>query len=499
MTILEPNLALFDSFEAKLLVDGRLVDAGDGRTFPNIDPYFERELGVTPDANVADAEAAVLAARRAFDETSWADDHAFRARCLRQLHTAVRKRHEDIRQILVSEVGCPVSMTRLLMLDGPTEDLALYADQAESYRYETALPQGSSGAPGERLVLRRPFGVVVAISPYNYPLHSLVIKTAPALAAGNTVVTKPSPLTPWTAALIGRLIAEETDIPPGVFNVISSSSVEVAETLVRHPAVDMVTFTGSTAIGREILRSTASTVKKSIMELGGKSPHLILEDADITAAVRWGLLALFRHAGQGCTKLTRVLLPRSRYEEGLAAAEATAAAVAWGNPRDERTIMGPLVSSAQRDRVMSYIARAHHEGAKLLTGGTAPERHGFFVEPTAFYDVAPDATIAQEEIFGPVAAIIPYDDLEEGILIANGTEFGLSAAVWGASPQRAIQVARRIRAGTITINGTYWHGSDTPFGGMKQSGLGREQGIVGFEEFLDYQVMGHPRFEDQAL
>jgi aldehyde dehydrogenase (NAD+) len=496
MTILAPDLALLGSFEARLLIDGRLIEAADGRTFPNVDPYLERELGVTPDASVADAEAAVLAARRAFDETGWADDHAFRARCLRQLHAAVRVHQEDIRQILVSEVGCPVSMTRKLMLDGPMADLALYADQAGNYRYETALPQGGSGAPGERLVLRRPYGVVTAISPYNYPLHSLVIKTAPALAAGNTVVTKASPLTPWTAALVGRLVTEETDMPPGVFNVISSSSVEVAETLVRHPAVDMVTFTGSTAVGRQILRSTAGTVKKSIMELGGKSPHLILEDADVAAAVRWGLLALFRHAGQGCTKLTRILLPRSRYEEGLAAAKATAAEVAWGNPRDERMIMGPLVSSAQRDRVLSYISVAQQEGGQLLAGGTAPGRTGYFVEPTVVCDVAPDATIAQEEIFGPVAAIIPYDDVEEGIRIANGTVFGLSAAVWGGSPRAAIQVARRIRAGTTTINGTYWHGNDTPFGGMKQSGLGREQGLTGFEEFLDYQVMGHPALDD---
>jgi aldehyde dehydrogenase (NAD+) len=480
------------SFTPSLLVDGTLCQAADEATFPNIDPFSERELGVAANGTPDDAARAIAAARRAADETSWSTDHRFRARCLRQLHEAMRRHSEDIRSILVSEVGCPISMTRLLMLDGPLQDIAEYAEMAESYGYEQELPAGSSGAPGGRLVLRKPAGVVLAISPYNYPLHSLGIKAVPALAAGNTVVTKPSPLTPWTAAFVGQLVAEETDIPPGVFNVITANSVGVADLMVRHPAVDLVTFTGSTSVGREIMRNAAGTVKKTIMELGGKSAHLILADADVQAAVRWGLLALFRHAGQGCTKLTRILLPRSRYEEGVAAAAATASEVAWGDPWDERTIMGPLISAQQRERVLGYIANAAGEGGRLVAGGHAPQRPGYFVEPTVFADVSPASTIAREEIFGPVAAIIGYEGLEEGIRIANGTVYGLSAAVWGGDPDEALAVARRMRAGTTTVNGTYWHGSDTPFGGMKQSGVGREQGIVGFEEFLEYQVIGHP-------
>jgi aldehyde dehydrogenase (NAD+) len=480
------------SLTPSLLVDGTLRQASDGATFPNIDPFSERELGVAADATPDDASRAIEAARRAADETSWSTDHRFRARCLRQLHEAMSTHAEDIRSILVSEVGCPISMTRLLMLDGPLQDVADYAELAESYSYSRELPRGNSGAPGGRLVLRKAAGVVLAISPYNYPLHSLVIKTVPALAAGNTVVTKPSPLTPWTAAFAGQIVAEETDIPPGVFNVITASSVGVADLMVRHPAIDIVTFTGSTGVGREIMRNAAGTVKKTIMELGGKSAHLILADADIPAAVRWGLLALFRHAGQGCTKLTRILLPRSRYEEGVAAAAATASEVAWGDPWDERTIMGPLISAQQRERVLGYIAKAAGEGGRLVAGGHAPERLGYFVEPTVFADVSPAATIAQEEIFGPVAAIIPYEGLEEGVRIANDTLYGLSAAVWGGDPGQALAVARRMRAGTTTVNGTYWHGNDTPFGGMKQSGVGREQGVAGFEEFLEYQVIGHP-------
>lgn len=480
------------AFAPSLLIDGSLTPARGGSTFANVDPFTEMALGPAPDATPDDAERAIAAARRAADETSWSTDHRFRARCLRQLHDAMRWHAEDIRSILVSEVGCPISMTRLLMLDGPVQDVSDYADLAESYSYERELAQGDSGAPGGRLVLRRAAGVVLAISPYNYPLHSLVIKAVPALAAGNTVVTKPSPLTPWTAAFIGQLVAEETDIPPGVFNVVTASSVGVAELMVRHQAVDVVTFTGSTGVGQEIMRNAAGTVKKSIMELGGKSAHLILDDADVPAAVRWGLLALFRHAGQGCTKLTRILLPRSGYEQGVAAAVATASEVAWGDPWDEGNIMGPLISERQRERVLGYIAKAGAEGGRLVAGGQAPQRPGYFVEPTVFADVDPGAAIAQEEIFGPVAAIIPYEGLEEGVRIANGTQYGLSAAVWGADPDAALAVARRMRVGTTTVNGTYWHGNDTPFGGMKQSGIGREQGITGFEEFLEYQVIGHP-------
>jgi aldehyde dehydrogenase (NAD+) len=480
------------SFTPSLLIDGNLCQASNGAIFANTDPFFERELGETADATTEDSARAIEAARRAVDETNWSTDHRFRARCLGQLHDAMRKYSEEFRSILVSEVGCPISMTRLLMLDGPLSDIADYAEMAASYSYEHELPRGMSRAPGRRLVLRKPAGVVLAISPYNYPMHSIGIKVVPALAAGNAVVTKPSPLTPWTAAFLGQIVAEETDIPAGILNVITTNSVGVADAMVRHPAVDVITFTGSTGVGREIMRNAAGTVKKTIMELGGKSPHLITPDADVAAAVRWGLLALFRHAGQGCTKLTRILLPRSRYDEGVSAAVATAGEVAWGDPWDERTIMGPLISAEHRGRVLRYIAIAKDDGARLVAGGSAPQRHGYFVEPTVFADVEPASTIAQDEIFGPVVAIIPYRDVEDGIRIANGTQFGLSAAVWGGDPGEALAIARRLRAGTTTINGTYWHGNDTPFGGVKQSGVGREQGVVGFEEFLEYQVIGHP-------
>ncbi|OLO26065.1 hypothetical protein PZ61_0235880 [Streptomyces sp. MNU77] len=489
-----PATGFLAAYDAPLLIDGRLRQASDGGVFDNVDPFTERVLGTAAEATSADAREAVAAARRAADTTSWADDHGFRARCLRQLHEAMDRHREELRAMVVSEVGCPISMTRGLQLDQPLADIPAMAELAERYTYERALPRGTSGAAGERLLLRRPQGVVVAITPYNYPIQNLLIKLVPALAAGNTVVAKPSPLTPWCATFIGRLVAEETDIPAGVVNILTGTSVEMSEQLVADPDVDMIAFTGSTAVGRSIMASAAGTVKKTVMELGGKSPHLILPDADVPAAVRWGLLALFRHAGQGCSKLTRVLLPRSRYEEGLQAAAATAAEVAWGDPWDERNIMGPLIGPAARDRALSYTEKAVAEGARILTGGRIPQRmpHGYFLEPTIVCDVGPRDTIAQEEIFGPVAAVLPYDDVEDGVRIANDTVFGLSGGVWGGSVDEALAVARRIRSGTMTVNGSYWYGNDTPFGGVKQSGLGRELGVIGFEEFLDYRVIGHP-------
>jgi aldehyde dehydrogenase (NAD+) len=475
-----------------LLIDGDLCDARSGVRFDNVNPFTEQVIGTAADADVDDAERALQAARRAFDTTSWASDHELRAHCLRQLAVALTNHREELRDLLVSEVGCPISMTRALMLDGPIQDVLMYAELAASYPYESSLPQGSSGAPGERLVLRRAAGVVSAISPYNYPLHSLVIKAVPALAAGNTVVAKPSPLTPSTSAFVARLLVEETDLPAGVCNVLTSTSVEVAEMLSSHRTVDIVTFTGSTDVGRRIISASAGTIKKTILELGGKSAHLILDDADITTSVQWGLRLLFRHAGQGCTKLTRILLPDNRYDEGVEAAADLANTIAWGDPTNEETVMGPLISDQQRRRVLGYIDAAHADGGRLVAGGHAPDRAGYFVEPTVFCDVRPNATIAQEEIFGPVAAIIRYSDIADGIEIANGTIFGLSGAVWGGDPKRALAIARQLRAGTTTVNGTYWHGNDTPFGGMKQSGIGREQGVTGFEEFLEHQVIGHP-------
>jgi aldehyde dehydrogenase (NAD+) len=485
-----------ESFVAELLIDGKTTAAAEGATFPNIDPYTTEEIGPTPEATIADVEAAVTAARRAFDETRWAEDHTFRGRCITQLREALQRHAEELREILVSEVGCPIFMTRppMLQLDVPLIYLEDAAELARSYSFETYMadlerPYGID----RRLVIREPWGVAGIITPYNYPIQQLCAKVGPALAAGNTVVLKPSPFTPWSACFVGKVAAEETDLPPGVLNVLTTTSAEVSEAIVAHPGVDMISFTGSTAVGRRIMETAARSVKKLFLELGGKSASVVLDDADIESVVTQNVFRMSRHSGQGCANLTRLLLPREHYGPALEVAAAAASEVPWGDPRDEKTHMGPQVGRPHQQRVLGYIEKGLAEGGRLVAGGGVPSgATGFFVEATVIADVKPDDTIAQEEIFGPVVAVIPYETEEEAIRIANNSIYGLSGAVWSSSTERALSVGRRIRTGTLDLNGASWWATDTPFGGMKQSGLGRENGVTGFEEYLDTRVISHP-------
>ena len=484
------------SFVAELLIDGKTTGGAEGATFANIDPYTEQELGPTPEATVVDVEAAVAAARRAFDETKWTEDHAFRGRCITQLREALQRHGEELREILVSEVGCPIFMTRspMLQLDVPLIYLEDAAELARSYSFDSYMadlerPYGID----RRLVIREAWGVVGIITPYNYPIQQLCAKVGPALAAGNTVVLKPSPFTPWSACFVGKVAAEETDLPPGVLNVLTTTDAAVSEAIVAHPGVDMISFTGSTAVGRRIMETAARNVKKLFLELGGKSASVILDDADIPSVVEQNVFRMSRHSGQGCANLTRMLLPREHYEAGLEVAAAAAAKVPWGDPRIETTHMGPQVGRPHQQRVLGYIEKGLAEGGRLIAGGGVPSgTSGFFVEATVIADVKPGDTIAQEEIFGPVVAVIPYETEEEAIRIANNSIYGLSGAVWSSSTERALRVGRRIRTGTLDLNGASWWATDTPFGGMKQSGLGRENGTTGFEEYLDTRVISHP-------
>jgi aldehyde dehydrogenase (NAD+) len=484
------------SFVAELLIDGKGRPASEGGTFPNINPYTEEEIGPTPEATVADVDAAVDAARRAFDETKWAEDHQFRGRCITQLREALQRHADELREILVSEVGCPVFMTRspMIQLDVPLIYLEDAADLARSYAFETYMADLPRPAQTDRrLVIREPWGVVGIITPYNYPIQQLCAKVGPALAAGNTAVLKPSPFTPWTACAVGKIAAEETEIPPGVLNVLTTTRAEVSEAMVAHPGVDMISFTGSTAVGRRIMETAARGVKKLFLELGGKSASIVLDDADIENVVTQGVFRMSRHSGQGCTNLTRMLLPRDHYEAALEVAAAACAQVPWGDPWDETTHLGPQVGKPQQQRVLGYIEKGLAEGGRLVAGGGVPAgTTGYFVEATVIADVKPDDTIAQEEIFGPVLAVIPYESEEEAIAIANNSIYGLSGAVWSSSTERALRVARRVRTGTMDLNGASWWATDTPFGGMKQSGLGRENGVTGFEEYLDTRVISHP-------
>jgi len=480
--------------EPSNLIDGKLVSASNGATFENVDPATETVLGVTADGTREDARNAIAAARRAFDETSWSTDAAFRARCLRQLGDALLAEKDALRSIVVHESGAPLLVAMSAACDTPIGQFGYWAELAERYVYEQ--PMGEiqfMGQPQRRLLRREATGVVGAITPWNFPLYLNLAKLGPALASGCTIVLKPAPDTPWSATALGRLVAERTDIPPGVVNVVASSDHGVGEILASDPRVDLVTFTGSTATGRRVMELASATLKKVFLELGGKSANVILDDVDMAAALG-GVAMVCTHGGQGCALTTRLLLPRSRYAEGVELAKATFERWSYGDPQAMQNLQGPQVSRRQQERVLAYIEKGRREGARLVTGGGIPKQlaKGFYVEPTLFADVEPDMAIAQEEIFGPVLVAIPFDDDDDAVRIANRSIYGLSGAVTSASEERALAVARRIRSGTLGVNGGMWFDVDTPFGGYKQSGLGRENGLQGFEEYLETKVIALP-------
>jgi aldehyde dehydrogenase (NAD+) len=480
--------------ESRNLIDGRLVGASSKATFDNVNPATEEKIGVTADGTKDDMEAAIAAARRAFDDGRWAADPAFRARCIRQLHAALVEAREELRQIVVAEAGSPILLTYGVQCNASIDDMLYWADLAESYAYEAPMEEITfMGAPQRRILRREPAGVVGAITPWNFPLYLNLAKLGPALAAGCTIVLKPAPDTPWSATTIGRLVAEKTEIPAGVVNVVASSDHQLGEMLASDPRVDLVTFTGSTATGRRVMEVASRTVKKVFLELGGKSANVILDDAP-AAAFAGGALTC-THGGQGCAIPTRMLVPRSRYDEAVKALTEAFQNHKYGDPTQPGFLQGPQVSKRQQDRVLAYIEKGKAEGARCVVGGGRPKHlaKGFYVEPTLFVDVDPKATIAQEEIFGPVLCVIPYADDDDAVRIANDSIYGLSGAVVSADEQRALAVARRIRTGTLSINGGMWFHVDTPFGGYKQSGVGRENGRAGFEEYLETKVMALPK------
>ncbi|MDR3416848.1 MAG: aldehyde dehydrogenase family protein [Nevskia sp.] len=481
--------------EARLLIDGRLVEARSGRRYPNLNPATEQVIGEVADAGVEDAAAAVAAARRAFDETAWSTDPVLRRKCLTQLRDGLRAHAAELCEQAVAEVGAPMAITRNgPQGDGPIAILDYYLDLMGGYAWETPLPEvNTMGVPSRRLVWKEAAGVVAAISPWNFPFQINMAKICPALAAGCTVVLKSAPETPWTATFIGKVAAEHTDLPPGVLNVLTSSDpAAVGEVLTGDPRVDLVSFTGSTATGRRIMARAADTVKRVFLELGGKSATIILDDADFNPALLSGFAVCY-HAGQGCAIPTRLLLPASRYAEGVEFLRHAFAQLPYGDPYGEGQIMGPLISARQRARVLDYIEIGKREGARLVCGGRKPERlsRGYYVEPTLFADVDSRMRIAQEEIFGPVLVAIPYRDDDDAARIANDTIYGLSGAIYG-SPERALRLARRIRSGTLNVNGANFFAPDSPFGGYKQSGIGREMGVQGFEEYLQTKTVAVP-------
>jgi aldehyde dehydrogenase (NAD+) len=489
--------------EACMLIDGRLVDSRSGRWFDNFNPFTEEALGVAADGETADVHIAIAAARRAFDDSDWAVNLPRRKECLRQLQSALESAREQIRRELVAEVGTPVSMTHGMQLDIPlAQTIPWFVDNVEAFEWERDLPHGMAlGVPSWRRVYREPVGVVAAIAPWNFPFEVALSTVAQALITGNTVILKPAADTPWSATRLGRLVAEQTDIPPGVFQVVTTSRAEVSEHLIASDAVDLVSFTGPTSVGRRIAELCGAKMGRALLELSGKSANIVLDDSDFSSAIPRAAQSICAHAGQGCSMLSRLLVPWSRYDEAVELAAKALREVVYGDPADPATMQGPQINAAQRDRVLGYIRSGLAEGARLVCGGGVPDHPptGYFVEPTLFADVESTMTIAQDEIFGPVLVVMGFNDDDDAVHIANETIFGLNLGVTSADPTRAMSVAKRVRSGTAAINGAAWYGPDAPFGGFKASGSGRKNGWEGFMHYTEARTIAGPIDEIDVL
>lgn len=467
-----------------LYIGGQWVAPATGARMPVENPATGQVIGHVPQVGAADVDRAVAAARAGFD--GWAGTGPEqRAAALTGLRDGLVARREELAQLITAEMGAPARVAGSLQVNLPVQVvegyLRLLAEPAEPERI------------GDSLVLPEPVGVAGAITPWNYPVHQAVAKIAPALAAGCTVVLKPSELAPLSAFLLAEII-DGIGLPPGVFNLVTGLGPEAGEALAGSPAVDLISFTGSTRGGRRVAEVAAGTVKRVALELGGKSANLLLPDADLAVAVKVGVANCYLNTGQTCTALSRMLVHTSQYEEAVQRAAEYAAGLPVGDPTDPKTRIGPLVSAAQRDRVRELVRTGIAEGARVATGGpdaTDLPETGYYVAPTVLAEVAPDRTVAQEEIFGPVLSVIRYQDEEEAVRIANQTRYGLTAGVWSADPDRALAVARRLRSGQVDINGAGFNPL-APFGGYRQSGIGREHGRYGLAEYQEVKSIQLP-------
>ena len=466
----------------KLFIGGRWV-APSGREMIDVHNAGTGEvMGRVPAGSAKDVDVAVAAARRAFE--SWSNTSADqRAELLGKISANLKARTDELAKTIAQEVGMPLKLAGRIQAGLPIANFANFAKLLKEFIFEERV--------GNSLVTREPVGVVAAITPWNYPLHQIALKVAPALAAGCTVVLKPSEVAPFNAFILAEAI-EAAGLPQGVFNLVTGFGADAGEALVKHRDIDMISFTGSTRAGKRISELAAQSVKRVALELGGKSASVILDDADLATAVKGTVNGCYLNSGQTCTALTRMLVPDSLYQDAARIAAEVAKSFTVGDPLAETTRLGPLSSQAQLERVRGYIRKGLQEGAELLAGGAEPPEGvppgGYYVKPTVFGRVRNDMTIAREEIFGPVLSIIAYKDEEDAVRIANDTVYGLAGAVWSRDEARAQRVARRIRAGQVDVNGGAFN-MNAPFGGFKQSGHGREAGVYGLEEFLEYKSL----------
>src|SRR3954465_11303920 len=466
----------------KFYIGGQWVAPSGAQTIDVHNAGTGEVMGRVPAGSEKDIDAAVAAARGALESWSQTTTEK-RAEFLEKISAALKARADELARPIAQKVGMPLKMASRIQAGLPIANFANYARLVREFKWEDRV--------GNSLVVRDPVGVVAAITPWNYPLHQITLKLAPALGAGCTVVLKPSEVAPFNAFILAEVI-ESAGLPKGVFNLVTGFGPQVGEALVKHADVDMISFTGSTRAGKRISELAAQGVKRVALELGGKSASVILDDADLPTAVKSTVSGCYLNSGQTCTALTRMLVPAGKYEEVAKLAAEVAKGFTVGDPLAETTRLGPLSSQAQLERVRGYIKKGVAEGAERVAGGAEPPEGapagGYYVRPTVFGKVRNDMTIAQEEIFGPVLAIIPYRDEESAVRIANDTVYGLAGAVWSKDEARAQRVARRIRAGQVDVNGGAFN-LNAPFGGYKQSGHGREAGLYGLEEFLEYKSL----------
>lgn len=463
-----------------LYIDGRWVAPAGTGTIDVVDPATEQVIGHVPAGTDVDVDVAVAAARRAFDPLIGVDERRQR---LDAVITAMEKRLPQIAETITGEMGAPVRISQTVQTQVPLAVARGFADALANFEFEERI--------GNSLVVREPYGVAAAITPWNYPLYQVVAKVLPAIAAGCTVVLKPSNEAPLSVFEFVEAL-DDAGLPPGVVNLVSGPGSVIGERMAAHPDVDLVSFTGSTEVGARVGELAGRNVKKVALELGGKSANVILDGADLATAVKVGVGNAFLNGGQTCMAWTRMLVPLSRYSEALDIVEAAVAKYTVGDPWDPATRIGPSASQRQFETVLGFIERASRDGARLVAGGPEKIRDtGYYVAPTVFADVLPDSELGQEEVFGPVLAVIPFRDSDEALEIANGTPYGLSGAVWAADDDTAIAFARQVQTGQLDINGGKYNPA-APFGGYKKSGVGRELGRFGFEEYLQTKSLQLP-------